>query len=182
MPHSILSMVFPLLIAPSAGTEAGEGRVVPVPTALVAEVACSPQSTAASTPSPGRAPPQGHLPQRPPQEGRTAPTSTHLGPPAVAQDSGEWVKDPRAKAIVLDTMERKRMPGAEIPPAPTGQMDRAGQTDMMEDEDGLTLPGTVWGRARADGGMFKAHGAAQAAGQALVPRTRWRDPHGHRKM
>lgn len=92
MPHSILSMFFPLLIAPSAGTEAGGGQVVPVPTVLVAEVACSPQSTAASTPSPGRAPPQGHPPQRPPQEGRTAPTSTHLGPPQWLRTAGKGLR------------------------------------------------------------------------------------------
>lgn len=41
----------------------------------------------------------------------------------VPQGSEEWVKDPLARAIVSDTMERKRMPGAKIPPAPTGQME-----------------------------------------------------------
>lgn len=82
--------------------------------------------------------------------------STHQDPPwppTAPQGSREWVKDPLARAIVSDTMERKRMPGAEIPPAPTGQMEGAGQTDMMEGSDGLTLPGAVWERPRAAAGV-----------------------------
>ena len=93
-------------------------------------------------------------------------THQHLPqPPAVPQGGWERVKDPLAGAIVSDTMERKR---TEIPPAPTGQMDGAGQTDVREGEGGLTLPGTSRGCSRAAGGrgegVFKAHSAAPTCG------------------
>lgn len=103
-----------------------------MPTALVTENSCRPQCP--------RIPCPGWVPS---QDTGTQHLLVLTWAPCTPSSSREWVKNPLAGTIVSDTMGKEEDAGAEIPSAPTGQMDRAGQTDMTEVVHGLTLSGAA---------------------------------------